>query len=116
MSTRRKNSSKSRLLSRENQSLSRKRDPILEKAVKGLIEEINKPEFFDDHNPPHIHVEYSGAKAKIDFQGNILKGTLKSRTALRLVREWVDLHNRELEIDWELAKNSRQIRKIEPLK
>jgi hypothetical protein len=23
--------------------------------------------FYDDHNPPHIHVEYQGMKALLDF-------------------------------------------------
>ena len=72
--------------------------------------------YYDDHEPPHIHVTYSGNKAIIDFQGNILKGALNSRTALHLVREWIDLHHAELEEDWKLAKNSQEIRKIEPLK
>lgn len=72
--------------------------------------------FYDDHDPPHIHVEYSGQKAKVDFQGNIILGGLKSRTAVRLIREWIDIHTKELEEDWELAKNSREIRRIEPLK
>ena len=32
--------------------------------------------FYDDHNPPHIHVEYQSKKALLDFRGNILKGDL----------------------------------------
>jgi len=38
--------------------------------------------YYDEHNPPHIHVEYQGNKALLDFQGNILKGDLRSRTPL----------------------------------
>ncbi len=53
--------------------------------------------FFEDHNPPHIHVEYSGKKAVFDFYGNVIKGELSSRTATKLVREWIDLHIVELE-------------------
>ncbi len=41
--------------------------------------------FYDEHDPPHIHVEYQGYKAMLDFAGNILKGDLKSRTAVKLV-------------------------------
>jgi hypothetical protein len=41
---------------------------------------------YDDHNPPHVHIEHSGDRALLDFRGNILKGELKSRTALRLAR------------------------------
>ena len=53
--------------------------------------------FFDDHNPSHMHVEYSGKKANFDFNGNVTKGDLDSRTATKLVREWIDLHVLELE-------------------
>jgi hypothetical protein len=56
--------------------------------------------YYDEHNPPHIHVEYQGNKAILDFLGNILKGDLKSRTALRLVRDWIDLRNDEIDEDW----------------
>jgi uncharacterized protein DUF4160 len=27
--------------------------------------------YYDDHPPPHIHVEYEGRKAKLDFRGNV---------------------------------------------
>ena len=71
--------------------------------------------YFDDHNPPHIHAEYSGKKAVIDFNGNVMKGGLGSRTATKLVREWIDLYVSELEKDWELAVESKPINKIPPL-
>lgn len=71
--------------------------------------------FYDEHNPPHVHAEYSGNKAVFNFQGNIIKGDLSSRTATKLVREWIDLHVSELEEDWALAKNNQKIKKIEPL-
>lgn len=71
--------------------------------------------FFFDHDPPHIHVEYQGRKALMDFSGNILKGDLKSRTAVKLVREWIDLRYPELLEDWELARQGEEIKQIEPL-
>ena len=72
--------------------------------------------FYDEHNPPHFHAEYSGNKAVFDFQWNVLKGSLSSRTATKLVREWTDLHLSELNEDWKLARESKTIKKIEPLK
>ncbi len=72
--------------------------------------------FYDEHNPPHFHAEYAGNKAVFDFRGNVLKGNLTSRTATKLVREWVDLHASELEEDWKLAEENKEIKKIEPLK
>ena len=71
--------------------------------------------FYDDHNPPHVHVEYQGRKALVDFRGNILKGDLQSRTALKLVREWIDLRHDELVEDWELAKQLKELKPIDPL-
>jgi len=68
-----------------------------------------------DHNPPHIHVEYQDDKALLDFQGNMLRGRLRSRTALRLIREWIDLHVVELEHDWSLVRAGQELEKIEPL-
>ena len=62
--------------------------------------------FFDDHEPPHLHAEYSDGKAVFDFHGNVIKGDLRSKTATTFVREWIDLHLSELEEDWQLAWSS----------
>jgi len=71
--------------------------------------------YFEDHNPPHVHVEYQGERAIFDFEGNILKGGLSSRTAVKLVREWIDLRADELRKGWELAQSGRALEKIDPL-
>ncbi|HQO35136.1 MAG TPA: DUF4160 domain-containing protein, partial [bacterium] len=42
--------------------------------------------YYDEHNPPHLHAEYQGRKILLDFRGNVIRGDLGSRTALRLVR------------------------------
>jgi len=51
----------------------------------------------------------------LDFFGNVLKGDLKSRTALKLVREWIDLRADDLNADWQLAQAGRELNKIAPL-
>lgn len=71
--------------------------------------------YFDDHDPPHIHVEHQGYRAVIDFAGNVMRGSLGSRTAIRLVRDWIDLHVDELHTDWELAQNGQALNLITPL-
>jgi hypothetical protein len=71
--------------------------------------------FYDDHEPAHVHVEYQGRKAKIDLDGNILKGSLGSKTAVRLVREWLSLRTEQLQRDWELAMQGEPLEKIAPL-
>ena len=67
--------------------------------------------FYDDHNPPHLHAEYQGNSAVFDFNGNMLKGDLLSRTARKLVREWIDLHIDELDADWEAARQEVELKK-----
>jgi len=71
--------------------------------------------YYDEHNPPHLHAEYQGRKVLLDFQGNILKGDLGSRTALSLARDWIDLHVNELHENWELARAGKEIKQIAPL-
>ena len=71
--------------------------------------------FYGEHNPPHIHVEYQDKNALLDFRGNILAGDIESKTALRLVREWIDLNKEELMEDWKLSEIGEEIKKIKPL-
>ncbi len=71
--------------------------------------------YYDEHNPPHLHAEYQGSKALLDFNGNLLKGDLQSRTALRLVRDWIDLQGDELSENWKLARAGKEVRQIAPL-
>lgn len=71
--------------------------------------------FYDDHEPAHVHVEYQGRKAKISLDGNILKGSLGSTTAVRLVRQWLRLRHEQLRRDWELAMKGEPLEKIAPL-
>jgi hypothetical protein len=71
--------------------------------------------FYDEHEPPHLHADYSGSKAVFDFQGNVLKGGLSSKTATKLVREWIDMHEAELEKNWEQARMNNELKKISPL-
>jgi hypothetical protein len=71
--------------------------------------------FYDEHNPPHFHAEYQGEKAVFDFLGNILRGHIRSRTAVRLIREWTDLHLVELERNWEVMQSGLEFKKIAPL-
>ncbi len=71
--------------------------------------------YYDEHSPPHLHAEYQGGKALLDFRGNVLKGDLGSRTALRLVRDWIDLHVDELHENWGRARAGKELRQIAPL-
>jgi len=71
--------------------------------------------YYDEHNPPHFHTEFSAKKAVFDFRGNIIRGDLESKTVVKLIREWIDLHVKELEVDWDLAEKGNPLNKISPL-
>lgn len=72
--------------------------------------------YFKDYAPPHFHVRYGEQKALIDIQtGGIIEGEL-NKTALKLIKEWTNLHRSELLSNFEEAqKRDPQLQKIEPL-
>ena len=71
--------------------------------------------YYLDHNPPHIHVRYQGAKALIGIDGEIIEGNLPTKQ-LRLVQAWVELRKDEIIANWELAQSKSELYKIDPLK
>jgi len=71
--------------------------------------------YFGDHPPPHFHALYSGDEALIEIEtGDVYAGSLPAR-ALRLVREWLDLHRAEMRANWELASELQPTAPVEPL-
>ena len=71
--------------------------------------------FYKEHEPPHFHAEHQGQQAKFDFNGRILAGNIRSRTARNLIRRWAILHRAKLEANWEKTKTGRALDSIEPL-
>ena len=64
-----------------------------------------------EHNPPHIHAIYNEDVAAIDFMtGKVLDGHLPEK-ALAMVREWISLHQEDLQEIWE----TQEFRKLPPL-
>lgn len=71
--------------------------------------------FFNDHNPPHFHVQYENHRAMIAIQElSLLRGKLPPRVRA-LVLEWADLHRMELLANWESLGNTGTFEPIEPL-
>ena len=64
-----------------------------------------------EHNPPHIHALYGEYIGVIDIQTKeLLEGDLPPR-ALKLVQEWLTIHQDELLEIW----NTQNFKKITPL-
>ncbi len=84
--------------------------PILSTFL-GMVIKI----FHNDHNPPHIHVEYAEFKAQVEIAtGRVISGKLPPRSA-RALNEWRKLHLKELHQAWETAHAGKMPKKIEPL-
>jgi Domain of unknown function (DUF4160) len=71
--------------------------------------------YYGDHRPPHFHVEFQGEKASFSFDGELLAGSLSSKTARKLIREWTRRHKLELMINWKNIEKGRPLNRIEPL-
>lgn len=71
--------------------------------------------FYQEHEPPHFHAEYQGQQAKFDFAGEMIVGSIGSRTARRLIREWAVQHATELAGNWEKMKAGEPLDRIAPL-
>jgi Domain of unknown function (DUF4160) len=71
--------------------------------------------YFNDHAPPHFHVEYAEYKATIDIQLLALTTGKLPRRAQMLVLDWAELHQAELLEDWQLCMNKQQPKQIAPL-
>jgi hypothetical protein len=68
-----------------------------------------------DHPPPHFHAEYGEYEALIAIaDGEIIAGSLPAR-AFHLVKDWAGLHRDELEDLWQIARQSKPLRKLDPL-
>jgi hypothetical protein len=60
--------------------------------------------FFEDHNPPHVHVIYGDAKALLRIRdGAVIRGALPRKQA-SLVKAWIRLRHRELMENWHHAQ------------
>ena len=67
------------------------------------------------HHLPHIHVRYQGVEAAISIEdGSVLDGRLPPKQ-LKMVQAWIEIHQEELLVDWELAVNGEKPFRIAPL-
>lgn len=83
--------------------------------VISLFYGIKVTMYYDEHNPPHFHAEYSGQKACIDIcKARVFSGTLPSKQ-LKLILAWCVIHQEELLENWKLAGEGKPLNKIEPL-
>ena len=72
--------------------------------------------YWNDHQPPHFHVDYQGQRAVVGIDPFVvIQGTLPNRI-LRLILAWGELHHDEILQDWELAREGKELLFIEGLR
>ncbi len=72
--------------------------------------------YYNEHNPPHIHAVYSGYKASYEIKtGKRMTGNM-SKTAEKLIKQWVSMREKELLNVWQLARTQvSPLPNVEPL-
>lgn len=68
--------------------------------------------FYDDHNPPHFHVQYGEFKAVIRINDFAMAEGYLPPKALSLVNEWFVIHKEDLMENWELAEKDQVLKKL----
>ena len=71
--------------------------------------------YWNDHNPPHIHADYSGAEFTISVLDRIVEGRAPAKVIAK-VNEWIDLHESEILELWTRAQNGEELGRIAPLR
>lgn len=69
--------------------------------------------FWKDHLPKHVHVVSGSDKLKIAFDGKIISGTIE-QNKLRVLREWLNKRQNELNDRWEKMIENQPFERIEP--
>jgi hypothetical protein len=71
--------------------------------------------YHDDHNPPHVHVQYGEFEAIVEIStGRLLAGRLPPRVR-RLLGEWLRARRAAVTRAWHLARQHRTPPRIRPL-
>jgi hypothetical protein len=71
--------------------------------------------YWDDHPPPHFHVEFRGAEALVYLDPlEVVEGDVGAATSRRVLG-WARWHRRELLDNWARAQAHQPLRRIAPL-
>jgi hypothetical protein len=71
--------------------------------------------YFNDHEPPHFHVQYNDFRAVFLIADlSLIDGFLPPRI-VALVLEWANQHRFELAMNWREMRETGTFKRIEPL-
>ena len=70
--------------------------------------------YYDDHNPPHFHVKYSGKEAVLTIgKRKLIAGSLPLKQ-LEEIKEWAKYHKLQLLHNWNLVLKGLKPKQIDP--
>ena len=69
---------------------------------------------YNEHNPPHFHAQYGDYDISVEILSGVVDGKFPKR-ALSMIMEWYELHKDELMEDWNLAREHKELKRIDPL-
>jgi Domain of unknown function (DUF4160) len=72
--------------------------------------------FFSDHGFPHFHARHAGGEAKIRIDTLEVMSSNLGKRQIRLVLAWAELHQVELQENWDRARAREGLIEIEPLR
>ena len=70
---------------------------------------------WNEHNPPHFHVQYGEYNASIRIMDGVVDRGYLPNKQLRLVLAWCVIHEDELMQNWELSRAGKPMNEIAPL-
>jgi hypothetical protein len=70
--------------------------------------------YYRDHLPPHFHAEHGDFEVTVEIDSGVVAGSFPRR-ALKALLEWYDVHQAELDANWELARQEQPLVPIAPL-
>jgi hypothetical protein len=70
--------------------------------------------YYREHAPPHFHARYGGHEVTVRIRDGAVVGKFPPRS-LGLVLEWYIRRRDELAENWELARQAKRLRRIDPL-
>lgn len=68
------------------------------------------------HSIPHIHVLYQGNECVYGFDGALINGEGLPKAKQKLLDAWLEIHQDELYMNWDLLSAGDEFVKIEPLR
>jgi hypothetical protein len=83
--------------------------PVLSRFY-GIVVFMN----YNDHVPAHFHARHQDQEVLVEIETGLVRGAMHTR-ALRRVLEWTDLHHAELRENWQLARQRKSLKRIDPL-